>query len=142
MVVLQRMTTPMVVTNRRTYLTPQTTSTQWTDSGLMAVLQRTKKSMVITRAQVNRSPVTKSALPGRHNTSRLGGNASHTPERREVRMIFEGPHEVRDSRRVRDGYFQKAKRPPQTVVYTTGSKPPRGCTPQPDDIVFTQADAS
>ena len=34
------------------------------------------------------------------------------------------------------------KKPPQTVVHTTGSKPPIGVTPQLDDIVFTQADAS
>ena len=28
------------------------------------------------------------------------------------------------------------------MVHTTGSKPQKGYTPQPDDIIFTQADAS
>ena len=30
----------------------------------------------------------------------------------------------------------------QTMVYTTGFKPPIGHASQPDDIVFTQADTS
>ena len=70
------------------------------------------------------------------------GIASHVLEKREVRMILEGPCEIRDSRRVRDRYSQKVKKPPQTVVHTTNSKPLRGYMPQSDDIVFTQADAS
>ena len=99
------------------------------------MLQRMTKSRIVTRPQANISPVAKSASPCRQNTPRLRGNASHTLEKRAVRIIFGGPREIRDSRRARDKYSQKAKRPPQIVVHTTDSKPPRGCTPQPDDIV-------
>ena len=38
--------------------------------------------------------------------------------------------------------IRKSEGTPQTVVHTTGSKPPVGYTPQPDYIVFNQADAS
>ena len=37
---------------------------------------------------------TKSACPYRRNTPRLGGNASHIPEKREVKIIFGGTREV------------------------------------------------
>ena len=57
-------------------------------------------------------------------------------------MIFEGPREVGNGPPARDRYSQKAKKPPQTVVHTTSSKPPIGHVPQLDDIVVTQADAS
>ena len=57
-------------------------------------------------------------------------------------MIFRGPREVGDSRGALDRFSQKAKKPPQTVVHTTGSKPLRGYMLQPDDIVFTQTDTS
>ena len=57
-------------------------------------------------------------------------------------MIFGRPCEVRDSQCVRHRYWQKAKKPLQTVVHTTSFKPPRGYTPQPDGIVFTLGDAS
>ena len=57
-------------------------------------------------------------------------------------MIFEGPREVKNGRRSRDRYSQKAKKPPQIMVHTTGSKPPMGWVPRLDDIVFTHADAS
>ena len=57
-------------------------------------------------------------------------------------MIFGGSCEVGGSRRSRDRYSQKAKRPPSIMVHTTSSKPLRGYVPQPDDIVFIQANAS
>ena len=57
-------------------------------------------------------------------------------------MIFGGPREVRNGQHVRDRYSQKAKKLPQTVVHTADSEPPKGHTPQPDDIIFTEADAS
>ena len=133
---MQRTATLRVVANRQKYLTLQVTSVQQTDSGLIAVLQQTTTLRVVARPQANISPVAKSTCPCRQNTPRLGGNASHTSERREVRMIFEGPREVRDSLCERDRYSQKAKRPLQTVVHTTDSKPPRGYIPQPDDIVL------
>ena len=110
MAVLQRTATPRVVANKRTYLTSQATSAQQTDSNLMTMLQQTATPRVVARPQANISPVAKSAHPCRQNTLRLGGNANHTPERREVRMIFGGPREVRDSRGTRDIYSQKAKR--------------------------------
>ena len=50
MVVLQRMTTLRVITNRQTYLTPQATSAQRTDSGLIVVLQRTAMPRVFVRS--------------------------------------------------------------------------------------------
>ena len=56
-------------------------------------------------------------------------------------MIFEGP-QVRSGRRVRDTYAWRAKKLPQTMVCATSSKPLMGHVSQPDDIVFTQADAS
>ena len=108
----------------------------------MVVLQGTTMPRVVARPQVNISLVAKSTRPCRQNPPRLGVNASHTPEQREVRMIFRGPSEVKDNECMRDKYSQKAKKPPQTVVHTTGSKPPRGYTPQSDYIVLTQADAS
>ena len=108
----------------------------------MVMLQQTTTPRVVTRPQENISPVAKSAPPCRQNTLRLGGNVSHTPEIRKVRMIFRGHREVGDSRRARYRYLQKAKQPPQTVVHTTGSKPRMGYMPQLDDIVFTQANAS
>ena len=119
----------------------QATIAQQTDSGLMVVLQLTATSRVFSRPQANISPIAKSARLCRQNTPRLGGNANHIPERRKVGKIFKGPHEVGD-RQIIDRYSQKAKRPPQIVVHTTKSKPPRGYAPQPDDIVFTQANAS
>ena len=70
------------------------------------------------------------------------GNASHILERREVEMIFRGPHKVGSGRRARDRYSQKVKKPLQTMVHTTGSKPPIGYTLQPDNIVFTQVATS
>ena len=72
----------------------------------------------------------------------LGGNANHTPERRVVEMIFGGPCKVRDSQCTRDRYSQKVKKPHQTVIHITSSKPPKDYTPQLDDIVFTHDDAS
>ena len=63
-------------------------------------------------------------------------------KKREVKIIFEGHHKVGNGPPVQDRYSQKAKKPPQTVVHTTGSKPPVGHVPPLDDIVFTQADAS
>ena len=108
----------------------------------MVMLQQTAMPKVVAKPQANISLVAKSAHPCRQNTPRLGENTSHTPKRREVKMIFGGPCKVRDSQRARDRYSQKAKRPPQTVVHNTGSKPPRGCTPQSDDIVFIQAESS
>ena len=57
-------------------------------------------------------------------------------------MIFEGLCEVRNRRCVRERYSKKVKKPPQAMVYTIDSKPPIGYVPQPDDIFFTQADAS
>ena len=136
------MATPRVATNRQTYFTSYATSVQWTDSSLMVVLQQMAMPRVVIRPQANRSPVAKSARLCRQNTSRLRGNASHTPKRREVRMIFGGPCKVGDSRCAQDRYSQKVKKPPQVVVHTTSSKPTRDYAPQPDYIVFTQADAS
>ena len=58
-------------------------------------------------------------------------------------MIFGGPREVGSGRRAQDKYTQKAKKPPpQAMVQATGSKLPVGHAPQPDDVVFTKADAS
>ena len=111
------------------------------DFSLMVVLQQMEMLRVVTRLQVDISLVVENARPCRQNTPRLGGNANYTLERREVRMIFRRPHKVRDSRRVRDRYSQKAKKPPQTV-HTTRSKPPSDYVPQLDDIVFTQGDTS
>ena len=131
-----------VVANRQTYLTPQSTSAQQTDSGLIAVLQRMTIPRVVARPQADTSPISKSACLCRQNTLRLGGNTNYKPERREVRMIFGGPRDVRNGRWGRDKYSQKGNKPHQIVVHTTGSKPPIGYAPQPDDIIFTQADAS
>ena len=39
-------------------------------------------------------------------------------------------------------YSQKAKKLPQILVHTTGSEPPKGHAPQPDNIVFTEANVS
>ena len=112
------------------------------DFSLMVVLQQMEMLRVVTRLQVDISLVIENARPCRQNTPRLGGNANYTPERREVRMIFRRPHEVRDSRCVRDIYSQRAKKSPQTMVHTTRSKPPSDYVPQLDDIVFTQGDTS
>ena len=57
-------------------------------------------------------------------------------------MIFGGPCEVRNGRHAIDECARKEKRPPQTIVYSIGSKLPVGHPPQPDNIVFTEADAS
>ena len=108
----------------------------------MVVLQRMIMLRVVAMSQANISPVTKSARSCRQNAPRLGGNANHTPERKEVMMIFGGPCKVRDSRRTQERYSQKAKRPPQIVVHITGSKPPRGYMSQPDDITFTHDNVS
>ena len=109
--VLQRTTKPMVVANRQTYLIPQATSAQRTDSGLIAVLQRTTMPRVVARPQGITDPIAKSARPYRRNTPRLGGNASYIPERKEVKMIFEGPHEVKSGRLAREKYALEAKKP-------------------------------
>ena len=94
MVVLQRTAMPGVFANRRTYLTPYTTSTQWSDSNLMVVLQQMTMRRVVARKKVDTNPIAKSARPCRQNTPRLGGNVYHIPKRREVKMIFRGPREV------------------------------------------------
>ena len=57
-------------------------------------------------------------------------------------MISGVPRKVGSGWRAREKYVRKAKRAPQTMVYSTGSKPLVGHTPQPDDIVFTEANAS
>ena len=90
MAVLQRTT----VTNRRTYLIPQATSAQQTDFDMMDVVQQTTMLRVVVRPQANTNPITKNSHPCQQNTPRLGGNTGHTPERREVKMMFEGPREV------------------------------------------------
>ena len=98
-----------------------------TDFGLMAVLQRTVILRVVIKPQADTSLIAKSAHLCRKNTPRLGGNtASHTLERRKARMIFRKPHKVGSGRRARDTYAQKPKKPPQTLVHATGSKPPIG----------------
>ena len=142
MAMSQQMTMPRVVAEQQTNTYPQVISAQRTDSGLMAVLQRMTAPRVVTRPQANISPVAKSVHPCRQNTPMLGRNASHAPERREVRMIFGGSREVGDSRCAGDKYLQNVKKPPQTVAHITGSKPLRGYTTQPNDIIFTHADTS
>ena len=57
-------------------------------------------------------------------------------------MIFGGPREVESCRRAQDQYERKAKKPPQTMIHTTGSKLTAGYAPQPDDIVFTKSNVS
>ena len=97
MVVSQWTAMLRIVVKQQTNTCPQVIYAQQTDSGLMVVLQRMAMPRVVTRPQENISPVAKSALPCRHNTSRLGGNANYILERREVKMIFKGPREVQDS---------------------------------------------
>ena len=43
---------------------------------------------------------------------------------------------------MRDKYLQKVKKPPQAMVHTTNSKLPKGYMLQPDNIIFTQANAT
>ena len=71
MVILQQTTMPRVVANRWTYLTLHATNAQWTDSGIMAVLQRRAKPRIVARPQANISPVARSTRPCRQNTLRL-----------------------------------------------------------------------
>ena len=78
-----------VVANRRTYLIPQATSAQQTDSNLMVVLQRTTMPRVVARPQAVTGPIAKGARSYRQNTPRLWENADHVHERREVGMIFD-----------------------------------------------------
>ena len=120
---------PRVVVNRQTYLTLQATSMQRTDSSLMTILQQTTMLRVVAGPQVESSPIAKNARPCKHNTSRLVKNANHTPEKGEARMIFGGPREVGSGGCVRDRFSKKAKKPPQTVVHTAGSKPLIGYVP-------------
>ena len=99
-------------------------------------------SEVVARPQVDTGPATKSTRPYRRNTPRLGGNASHIPERREVEMIFKGPHKVGSGWRERDRYTQKVKKLPQAMVPTISFKHLASHAPQLDDIVFTKANVS
>ena len=131
-----------VVANRWTYLIPQTISAQRTDSGLMTVLQQMSMSRVVTTPQAVIGLIAKSAHPCRWNTPRLGENANHIPERKEVGMIFRGPRKVRNGRHTRDRYARKSKKRSQTMVQTTGSRLPECHVPQSDDIIFTQTDVS
>ena len=57
-------------------------------------------------------------------------------------MIFGGPREVRSGKHARDTHARRTKKLLQIMVHATDSKPLIGHTSQPDDIVFTQADAS
>ena len=56
-------------------------------------------------------------------------------------MIFKGSDKVGNGRHARDQYTRKAKKSPQAMVNTIGSKFLVGHAPQLDDIIFTKADA-
>ena len=96
-------------------------------------------SRVVARSQADISSIAKSAHLCRQNISRLGGNTKHTPKRREVGK-YSGDLARLGVVDVHDTYARTARKLPQTLMHATGSKPPIGYAPQPDDIVFTQAD--
>ena len=88
MTVLQQTAKLRVVANRPTYLLSHATTPQ-------AMLQRTIMPRVVARPQADTSPIAKSAPLCMQNTLRLWRNVGLTLERREVRMIFREPQEVR-----------------------------------------------
>ena len=110
--------------------------------GPMTVLQWTARPTVVARPQVVGSPIAKNANPCKRYPSQRGKSAEDSPNEIVVETIFGRSREVRDSRRARDKYTREAKAPPHAPVQTTNSSSPRGTMPKPDNIFFTETEAS
>ena len=85
-------------------MSPQVTSVQRTGAYLRAVLQRTVKSRVVARPQVDKNPIAKSARLYRQNPIGERERTEDLPVKREVNAIFGGPCKVRKSHLVHNRY--------------------------------------
>ena len=102
-----------VVASWQKNLSPQATSAQRTNYGLMIMLNHKARLRVSARPQPIESVVAKNAYPSRCPPLHRGGSTKDSPSKREVRTIYGGSREVRNSRCTREKYTHEAKTSPQ-----------------------------
>ena len=141
MAMLQQTTIPRVVASWQTNLTPQATRAQWMNYGPMIVLQWTARSRVVSRPQAVGSSIAKNSHPCKRYPPQEEGSVKDSSNKREVKTIFGRSCKVGNSPCARENYAHETKALPHAMVKTTNSTSPRGTTPKPQYIIFTETDA-